>query len=50
MSEKSYNSYIFTGEELDTINEMRQAYEEMTEREKFLVKEALKVYMYAKKT
>jgi hypothetical protein len=30
MKEKSYNSFVFTDEELDNINEMRKAYEEMT--------------------
>lgn len=45
---KDTNSYAFSDEEMVEINEMRRAYEELTNREKFLVKEALKVYFYQK--
>jgi len=45
---KSSESFVFTEEELVSINEMRTEYEKMTDREKFLVKEALKVYLYQK--
>jgi len=48
--EDKSNSFVFTDEELKEINEMRQAYEDMTNREKFLIKEALKPYFYGKKT
>lgn len=48
MTDKT-NSFVFTEEELKEINDMRQAYEESTEREKFLIKEALKPYFYGKK-
>ncbi len=43
------NSFVFSEEELKEINDMRQAYEDMTEREKFCLKEALKPYFYGKK-
>lgn len=44
------DSYVFSDEEMDEMNAMRKAYEELTEREKFIVKEALKPYFYGKKT
>lgn len=43
------DSFIFTDEEIKEINDMRKAYEDCTEREKFIVKEALKPYFYSKK-
>lgn len=43
-------SLVFSEEEMEEINDMRRAYEEMTEREKFVVKEALKPYFYGKKS
>jgi len=46
---KSSDSYVFTEEELAEINEVRKSYEELTDREKFIIKEALKVYFYMKK-
>jgi hypothetical protein len=46
---KDQQSYVFSSEEIQEINNMRQAYESLTEREKFIVKEALKVYFYMKK-
>lgn len=44
------NSYVFTPEEQCDITEIREAYENATEREKFIIKEALKVYFYGKRT
>jgi hypothetical protein len=49
MTDKT-NSYVFTEQELKDINDMRKGYEEMPDRDKFLVKEALKPYFYGKKT
>lgn len=49
MNKDIINSYAFSDDEMVEINQMRRAYEELTEREKFLVKEALKVYFYMKK-
>lgn len=43
-------SLVFSEEEMEEINDMRRAYEECTEREKFVIKEALKPYFYGKKT
>jgi len=42
-------SFVFTEDELKEMNEMREAYEDSTEREKFLIKEALKPYFYGNK-
>lgn len=49
MKRTQHDSFVFTDEELIEINEFRRSYEELTDREKFLVKEALKVYMYTSK-
>jgi len=49
MTDKTY-SFVFTEEEQKEINAMRESYEELSEREKFLVKEALKPYFYGRKT
>lgn len=49
MTDKSYNSFVFTESELEDINGMRKAFEEMTDREKFLVEEAFKPYFNKKK-
>lgn len=48
-TQTSYDSYIFTDEELAEIRDWRRCYEEMTERDKFLLKEALKPYFYGKR-
>jgi len=42
------DSFVFTDEELKQINEIRKEYEDLDSRERFLVKEALKVYFYMK--
>jgi len=42
---KSHQSLVFTNEELSEINEMRKVYEEMSDREKFLVCEAFRPYI-----
>jgi len=49
MSKNDTMSYVFDEEELATINEVRNEYENMSEREKFIIKEALKVYFYTNK-
>jgi len=41
-------SFVFSKDELEEINNFRIEYENCTEREKFLVKEALKPYFYGK--
>jgi hypothetical protein len=43
------DSYVFTDEELVEINEIRKNYEILTDRDRFLVGEALKVYICVKK-
>lgn len=48
--EDKTNSYVFTKQEMQDINELREGYESLTEREKFIAKEALKPYFYGKKT
>jgi len=42
-------SWVFTDDEVEQMNELRRAYEGMTERDKFVVREALKVYFEKKK-
>lgn len=48
MKTKNDDMYIFTDDELKEINEIRKSWSELTEREKFIVKEALKVFLYKK--
>lgn len=45
---KDTMSFVFSEEETGQINDIRKEYEQMTEREKFVIKEALKVYFYRK--
>ena len=45
-SDKKTYSLVFTEQEQKEVNEMRKGYEELTDREKFLIKEALKPYFY----
>jgi predicted DNA binding protein len=42
---KDEQSYVFSDDEIESIKEMREGYEELSEREKFIVREAFKVYI-----
>lgn len=44
------NSRVFSEEELKEINNLRSAFEECTDREKFVLKEALEPYFKEMKT
>lgn len=46
--EKSSESLIFTEEELEEINSVRKEYEILSDREKFVLKEALLPYFSKK--
>lgn len=42
-------SMVFSDDEMREINEMRKAFEGFTDRERFIVLEALKPYIYTNK-
>jgi hypothetical protein len=46
---KKEDTFILTEEEIKEVMEMRRQFEELTEHEKYVVKEALKPYFYGKK-
>jgi len=50
LNKRNYNeSLVFSEEELAEINEIRKNYEEFTDREKFIIQQALKPYFYTNK-
>lgn len=46
----SSKSLVFTKEEMDAINDIRKEYEDCTDREKFILKQALSPYFENRKT
>lgn len=46
----SSKSLVFTKDEMDAINDIRKEYEDCTDREKFILKQALLPYFENKKT